>query len=173
MDYEKKLQSLGLTLPSPPKPVATYVPTVRSGNLLFLSGMIPMVDGKMALVGKLGNELTVEQGQQYDVIGRSQDGAWVQIGTEGRELGWVSAKFVIEESVAVAPAAPAENTAETPAETPAQTETQSPAATGDFLPASMSSPSIPGRRTAISSSSDATSSASIGVRIEISMDRSS
>ncbi|MCG3114692.1 MAG: RidA family protein [Candidatus Manganitrophus sp. SA1] len=64
MDYEKKLQSLGLTLPSPPKPVATYVPAVRSGNLLFLSGMIPMVEGKMAIVGKLGKELTVEQGQQ-------------------------------------------------------------------------------------------------------------
>lgn len=64
MDYEKKLQSLGLTLPSPPKPVATYVPAVRSGNLLFLSGMIPMVEGKMAMAGKLGKELTVEQGQQ-------------------------------------------------------------------------------------------------------------
>lgn len=64
MDYEKKLQSLGLTLPAPPKPVATYVPAVRSGNLLFLSGMIPMVEGKMAMVGKLGKELAVEQGQQ-------------------------------------------------------------------------------------------------------------
>lgn len=64
MDYEKKLQALGFTLPSPPKPVATYVPAVRSGNLLFLSGMIPMAEGKMAMVGKLGKELTVEQGQQ-------------------------------------------------------------------------------------------------------------
>lgn len=64
MDYEKKLQALGFTLPSPPKPVATYVPAVRSANLLFLSGMIPMAEGKMAMVGKLGKELTVEQGQQ-------------------------------------------------------------------------------------------------------------
>ncbi|MFY9269133.1 MAG: RidA family protein [Candidatus Manganitrophaceae bacterium] len=64
MEYEKKLQSLGFTLPPPPKPVATYVPAVRSGNLLFLSGMIPMVEGKMAMVGKLGKELTVEQGQE-------------------------------------------------------------------------------------------------------------
>lgn len=64
MDYEKKLQSLGLTLPPPPKPVATYVPCVRSGNLLFLSGMIPMVEGKMAKVGKLGKELAVEEGQE-------------------------------------------------------------------------------------------------------------
>ncbi|HZR45773.1 MAG TPA: RidA family protein [Candidatus Manganitrophaceae bacterium] len=64
MDYEKKLQSLGLALPPPPKPVATYVPCVRSGNLLFLSGMIPMVDGKMAKVGKLGKELAIEEGQE-------------------------------------------------------------------------------------------------------------
>lgn len=64
MDYEKKLESLGLTLPAPPKPVATYVPCVRSGNLLFLSGMIPMVAGKMAKVGKLGKELAIEEGQE-------------------------------------------------------------------------------------------------------------
>src|SRR5581483_2009833 len=64
MDYEKKLQSLGLALPPPPKPVATYVPCVRSGKLLFLSGMIPMVDGKMAKVGKLGKELAIEEGQE-------------------------------------------------------------------------------------------------------------
>lgn len=63
MDFERKLQSLGFTLPAAPKPVATYVPAVRSGNLLFLSGMIPMVEGKMAMVGKVGKELTVEQGQ--------------------------------------------------------------------------------------------------------------
>lgn len=64
MDYEKKLQSLGFTLPPPPKPVATYVPCVRSGKLLFLSGMIPMVEGKMAKVGKLGKELAIEEGQE-------------------------------------------------------------------------------------------------------------
>ncbi|MBI3804875.1 MAG: RidA family protein [Nitrospirae bacterium] len=68
MDYEKKLESLGLKLPPPPKPVATYVPAVRSGNLLYLSGMIPMVDGKMATTGKLGKELTVEQGQEVTRI---------------------------------------------------------------------------------------------------------
>ena len=64
MDTEKTLLSLGLTLPPPPKPVATYVPAVRSGNLLFLSGMIPIVEGKMTMTGKIGKELTVEQGQE-------------------------------------------------------------------------------------------------------------
>jgi hypothetical protein len=45
---------------------------------------------------------TVEQGAQYDVIGRSQDGSWIQIGESGRELGWVSADFVTLETVPLA-----------------------------------------------------------------------
>src|SRR5690606_39137322 len=57
---------------------------------------------------------TVEQGDQFDVIGRSQDGGWVQIGTDGREVGWVSSEFVVEQTVAVAPAAPDTSTGETP-----------------------------------------------------------
>ncbi|HLG23213.1 MAG TPA: RidA family protein [Candidatus Manganitrophaceae bacterium] len=64
MDYEKKLLDKGLALPFPPKPVATYVSAVRTGNLLFLSGMLPFVDGKLAFEGKVGKELTVEQGQK-------------------------------------------------------------------------------------------------------------
>jgi hypothetical protein len=88
---------------------------------------------------------TVEQGQQYDVIGRSQDGGWIQIGTEGRELGWVSAEFVTEQTVAVEAEAPADNTAETPAEAPTQPQTEAPAASGDFLPATMSSPDFGGQ----------------------------
>jgi enamine deaminase RidA (YjgF/YER057c/UK114 family) len=64
MSYEKKLSELGLTLPAPPAPVATYVPAVRAGELLFLSGMLPFRDGRVAFRGKLGKELTVEQG--YD-----------------------------------------------------------------------------------------------------------
>jgi hypothetical protein len=84
---------------------------------------------------------TVNQGEQYDVIGRSQDGAWVQIGTQGREIGWVSAEFVLQQTVAVVPAAPTENTAETPTDAPAQTEAQPPAPdSGNYLPATMTSP---------------------------------
>lgn len=64
MSAEAKLQSLGLTLPPAPKPVASYVPAVRSGSLLFLSGILPMKDGKPAWTGKLGRELTVEQGAE-------------------------------------------------------------------------------------------------------------
>jgi enamine deaminase RidA (YjgF/YER057c/UK114 family) len=64
MTAEKQLEALGLTLPPAPKPVASYVPAVRSGTFLFLSGILPMKDGKPAWTGKLGRELTVEQGAE-------------------------------------------------------------------------------------------------------------
>lgn len=64
MGPEEKLKSLGLELPEPPKPVATYVPAVRAGSLLFLSGVLPMRDGQLAFVGKLGRELSLAQGAE-------------------------------------------------------------------------------------------------------------
>jgi enamine deaminase RidA (YjgF/YER057c/UK114 family) len=64
MSFEKRLTELGLTLPAPPKPVATYIPAVQAGELLFLSGVIPFRDGRLAFEGKLGRELTVEQGYE-------------------------------------------------------------------------------------------------------------
>ncbi len=67
MMVEKKLAEMGLTLPPAPTPVANYVPVVRSGNLLFVSGHGPAFfqDGKIQYIrGKLGREMTVEQG--YD-----------------------------------------------------------------------------------------------------------
>jgi len=64
LSFEHKLTQLGIELPSPPQPVATYVPAVQAGNLLFLSGVIPFRDGKLVLAGKLGADLTVEQGYE-------------------------------------------------------------------------------------------------------------
>ncbi|HIE65843.1 MAG: RidA family protein [Nitrospira sp.] len=64
MHAEEKLNSLGLILPPAPHPVATYVPAIRSGNLLFLSGMIPLVEGKLPFTGKIGKVLTLEQGEE-------------------------------------------------------------------------------------------------------------
>lgn len=64
MTIESKLKELGITLPMAPKPVANYVPAVRAGELLFTSGVLPMKEGKLACEGKLGKELTVEQGQE-------------------------------------------------------------------------------------------------------------
>ena len=62
MSYEQKLAQLGLELPAPPKPVANYVPVVRVGNLLFLSGVLPSRDGQLIMTGKLGQQLSIEQG---------------------------------------------------------------------------------------------------------------
>ena len=64
MSYELKLKELHLELPSPPQPLATYVPAVEVGGLLFLSGVLPMRDGQLAFSGKLGRDLTVEQGME-------------------------------------------------------------------------------------------------------------
>ncbi|HKT33826.1 MAG TPA: RidA family protein [Nitrospira sp.] len=64
MSYESKLKSLGLELPEPPKPVATYVPAVRTGSLLFLSGVLPMRNGQLAFSGKLGRDLSLSDGAE-------------------------------------------------------------------------------------------------------------
>jgi enamine deaminase RidA (YjgF/YER057c/UK114 family) len=61
---EARLKELGLELPSPPRPVASYVTAVRSGNLLFLSGHGPVRDGRVVHHGRLGRDLTIEQGQE-------------------------------------------------------------------------------------------------------------
>jgi enamine deaminase RidA (YjgF/YER057c/UK114 family) len=60
--HESRLQALGITLPPPPKPLASYVPAVRVGNLVFLAGQGPLADGKPTVTGKVGAELTEEQG---------------------------------------------------------------------------------------------------------------
>jgi hypothetical protein len=62
--YESRLAELQIELPPPPLPMATYVPAVRAGNLLFLSGVLPIRDGQLAFSGKLGRDLTVEQGME-------------------------------------------------------------------------------------------------------------
>jgi enamine deaminase RidA (YjgF/YER057c/UK114 family) len=64
MSNEHRLKDLHLELPVPPKPLATYVPAVRAGDLLFLSGVLPMRDGQLAFSGKLGRDLTIEQGME-------------------------------------------------------------------------------------------------------------
>jgi enamine deaminase RidA (YjgF/YER057c/UK114 family) len=67
MEIEKKLAEMGLSLPPASTPVANYVPAVRSGNLLFVSGHGPayVTDGKIEYIrGKLGRDLSVEQGYE-------------------------------------------------------------------------------------------------------------
>jgi enamine deaminase RidA (YjgF/YER057c/UK114 family) len=60
----ERLRELGIVLPAAPKPLAVYVPAVLSGNLLFISGQLPLVNGSLARAGHVGAELTVEEGQQ-------------------------------------------------------------------------------------------------------------
>ncbi|MBV6469900.1 RidA family protein [Nitrospirales bacterium NOB] len=62
MSYDSTLLRLGITLPPPPKPVASYVPAILVGEILYLSGMLPFRDGQVAVTGKLGREVTVGQG---------------------------------------------------------------------------------------------------------------
>jgi enamine deaminase RidA (YjgF/YER057c/UK114 family) len=57
VDPERRLQELGIMLPNPPHPLGAYVEAVQSGGLLFLSGMLPVRDGKLQFVGRLGKEL--------------------------------------------------------------------------------------------------------------------
>jgi enamine deaminase RidA (YjgF/YER057c/UK114 family) len=64
MGAEARLKDKNITLPQPPRPMANYVGAVRTGNLLFLSGHGPMRDGKALATGKVGRELSVEQGYQ-------------------------------------------------------------------------------------------------------------
>jgi enamine deaminase RidA (YjgF/YER057c/UK114 family) len=62
MNPEAKLAELGLTLPNPPAAAGSYVPTVRTGNLLYCAGTICAVNGQMTHTGPVGKEHTVEAG---------------------------------------------------------------------------------------------------------------
>jgi enamine deaminase RidA (YjgF/YER057c/UK114 family) len=62
MDPEAKLRQLGMNLPAPPKPMASYRTAVRSGSLLYVAGTGPTLDGKVECRGKLGAEVNVPRG---------------------------------------------------------------------------------------------------------------
>ena len=64
MQVESKLKELGFALPKPPEPIAAYLPALQVGNLLFLSGTTCYENGKLLFTGRVGAELTLEQGYQ-------------------------------------------------------------------------------------------------------------
>lgn len=64
MSFEQRITELGLILPVPPEPVANYVPFAQVGNLLFISGVVPICDGQIMYQGKLGREISKEQGYE-------------------------------------------------------------------------------------------------------------
>ena len=61
---EEKLALLNISLPIPPKPAGSYIPVVRTGNLVFVSGQIPVKDGKVEFQGKVPTDVTIEVAQQ-------------------------------------------------------------------------------------------------------------
>ena len=68
MSIKEKLAELGLTLPVAAVPVAAYVPAVKTGNLVFTAGQLPIVDGKVLIAGKVGAEVTPEQAKDMAQI---------------------------------------------------------------------------------------------------------
>ena len=68
VDVRAKLAEKGLTLPVAAKPVAAYVPAVRTGNIVFTAGQLPLVDGAMADTGKVGAEITQERAKELAEI---------------------------------------------------------------------------------------------------------
>ena len=68
MSIKEKLADLGLTLPVAAAPVAAYVPAVKTGNLVFTAGQLPIVDGKVLITGKVGAEVTPEQAKDMAQI---------------------------------------------------------------------------------------------------------
>lgn len=61
---EETLSSLGIRLPSPPAPAGSYVPVVIAGSLAFVAGQIPMEAGQVKFRGKVGSDVSIEEGQQ-------------------------------------------------------------------------------------------------------------
>jgi enamine deaminase RidA (YjgF/YER057c/UK114 family) len=61
---DQRLAELGITLPTPAAPIANYVPFVVTGNLVVISGQIPLVDGKVAFTGKVSEDITPERAKE-------------------------------------------------------------------------------------------------------------
>ena len=64
MSIKEKLSELGLTLPTAAAPVAAYVPAVKSGNLVFTAGQLPVVNGKLVKEGKVGSDVTADDAKE-------------------------------------------------------------------------------------------------------------
>jgi enamine deaminase RidA (YjgF/YER057c/UK114 family) len=68
VDVRAKLAEKGLTLPVASKPLAAYVPAVRTGKIVFTAGQLPMVDGAIAAAGKVGSDITPEEANKLAEI---------------------------------------------------------------------------------------------------------
>jgi enamine deaminase RidA (YjgF/YER057c/UK114 family) len=61
---EEKMKELGFTLPETVKPLAAYIPAIRTGDYVYTSGQVPFADGKLKYGGKIGSDLSIEEGQK-------------------------------------------------------------------------------------------------------------
>jgi enamine deaminase RidA (YjgF/YER057c/UK114 family) len=68
MNIEMNSQSSHLSLPPSPQPLGAYVPTVQAGDLLFVSGMLPLQNGAPQYVGRIGEDLTIEHGREAALL---------------------------------------------------------------------------------------------------------
>lgn len=64
MNTEQRLAELGLVLPPAPKPVAAYIPSRREGNLVYVSGQIPVVEGKLIATGAVPSQVSIDRARQ-------------------------------------------------------------------------------------------------------------
>jgi len=112
MTVEANVRRLQLALPQTPRPLGDYVPAVEAGNLLFVSGMLPIKDGAAAFAGRVGQELTIESGRRAaqlavanalavarDAVGLNRLAAVVRLGIH------IACAFDFQEHAAVADAA--------------------------------------------------------------------
>lgn len=88
MTIHTKLQELGLTLPAAPKPVAAYIPFVQTGNLLFVSGQLPLSEGKLIAMGIVPSQVSLETAQKaaaqcilngLAIVGDALGGDWSRL----------------------------------------------------------------------------------------------
>jgi len=64
MSPEKKLKELGIELPEAPTPLGSYIPVLRAGNLVFLSGMLPLRQGKLKRQGMVGKDISIDEAKE-------------------------------------------------------------------------------------------------------------
>src|ERR1700747_2622021 len=70
---EQRLGQLGITLPEPPEPFGIYAEAVQTGNLLFLTGMLPSVGREAKFIGRIGSELDIETGRKAAYLAAIND----------------------------------------------------------------------------------------------------
>ncbi len=64
MNPDVKLKQLGIDLPSAPSPLGSYIPFIKAGNFIFLSGILPLVNGKLLRQGKLGENISIDEAKE-------------------------------------------------------------------------------------------------------------